>query len=200
MAGTATRFSTDYIRAGSVGQLWYNTALPGANARMSLHTDGTPDSTANPNAKHLGMTRAGATIKVVTSITDFFADEFPEPIKSTVDQVDGSIEGELLQVFDIEALKALTAANGTVTVDDDFEEISFGIKPLSYVPVALIFPTEADPSLFAVFHLYKAINTSGLTFGVGRKDMSGAPFMFKGYGIPTRAKADTLGKFWQQKG
>lgn len=198
MAGTATRYDSTLIRAGSVGQLWYNVAVPSASNRITLHTDGTPDSTANPNAKHLGMTMAGATCKVTTSITDFFGDEFQEPIKSVVEQVEATIEGSLIQLFDVEALTALTQAVGTAGTGTGYKQFQMGRKEPSYAPIALIFPTEADATKFAVFNLYKALNTAPLEFNVGRKAMTEIPFSFKGYGITTRAAADTLGNFWWQ--
>jgi hypothetical protein len=198
MAGTATNYDVTTISAGSVGILWYDVAVPGAGARMTLHTDGTPDATANPDAVPLGMTRAGSKISVGVQTVDHFADEFAEPIKTTVEQLDGMIECELIQVFDLAALTAITAMAGTVASGSGYEQVRFGRKAPATAPIALIFPTEADPTKFAVFQLYKSVNVAPFAFDKSRKTMSGIACQFKAYAIPTRDATDTLGSFWQQ--
>lgn len=198
MAGTATRYDVTKIRIGSVGQIWADVAIPSAGNAITLHTDGTPESVANPAAKHLGMTKEGVIAKIEWSITDHFADEFAEPIKSTVEQVGGTIEGVLLQLHDTEVWQKLTSSYGTYTSGSGYERLTFGKKSLTYLPVCIIFPTEMDSTKFSVFQLYKAMNTAPFEINVSRKTMSEIPFAFKGYSIPTRAAADTLGAFWQQ--
>jgi hypothetical protein len=80
MAGTATRYNPLTIPMGIVAQLWANLAVPAAAARITLDADGTPDATANPNAKHLGHTDAGLTVTARETNQDWFADENPFPI------------------------------------------------------------------------------------------------------------------------
>ena len=61
MPTTASTLNFDKTKvARGPGKLWLNVALPAAGAVLTLHSDGTPDATTNPNAKHVGMTKAGA--------------------------------------------------------------------------------------------------------------------------------------------
>jgi hypothetical protein len=199
MAGTATRYDATKIRAGQIGQLWANLAIPAAGARLTLATDGTPDATANPTAVHLGMTKAGSTGKIGMTVTDQFADEFPDPIASSYDQTEVTLDGALIQIFDEEMLKIVTANFGSYATAAGYKQFTFGSKALTYPSIALIFPTQMDPTKFAVFQLYKAMNVSGLTIGaIDRKGMSETPFSFKGYGIPSRAAGDTHSSYWWQ--
>lgn len=199
MAGTTTNFAATKIRAGSPGQLWAGLAIPAAGARLTLAADGTPDATANPNAKHLGLTRAGATFTVKPSFETYMADEYASPIKTLMGGLEGSIEAELLQIFDLEVLKVLTAGFGTFATASGYDEFSLGIGTQAYSSVALIFPTEADITKFAICHLYKAFNESGIdSIGLTRKDMSGLKVRFRGIDITTRATTDSLGKMWIQ--
>jgi hypothetical protein len=199
MGVTATRYDATKIRAGSVGQLWANVAIPGAGGRITLASDGSPESVANPTAVHLGMTKAGSTAKIGMTVTDQFADEFPDPISSSFDQIEGTIDGELIQIFDEEMLKIVTANFGSYVTAAGYKQFTFGSKPLTYPSIALIFPTMMDPTKFAVFQLYKSMNVSGFTLGaIDRKGETGTPFSFKGYGIPSRAAGDTFGTFWWQ--
>lgn len=197
MAGKATNWNTAAI-ANSKGQLWANLAIPGAGARLTLHTDGTPDSTANPNAVHLGMTREGAKYMVKPTFEDYFADEFRAPIKSQLTQIEAAITAELLQVHDSDLLALLSNGFGTRTTGTGYEQITFGEIAMVYTSIALIFPLEADPTKFGVFHLYKARNEGGIETELGRRKLSGVPINFKGLDITSRAAADTIGSFWKQ--
>lgn len=197
MAGTATDYNSLVI-AQTKGQLWANLAIPGANARLTLHTDGTPESVANPTAKHLGMTKEGAKFMVKPSYDEYFADEFAAPIKTNVGTTEASIEAELIQVMDMNLLELLTPGIGTYSTAAGYMQVQLGSRAIVYTSIALIFPLEADATKFGVFHLYRANNTGGIEIGLGRKQLSGIGISFKGYEITSRAAVDTLGNAWKQ--
>lgn len=197
MAGTAVDWNVAAI-ANTKGQIWADLAIPAGGARLSLHTDGTPDATANPNAKHLGMTREGAKFLVKPKYDQYYADEFLGAIKTNLSEQEMMITAELLQIMDMDLLELLTPGFGTKTTGSGYEQLTFGQKAISYSSVAVIFPTEADPTKFAVFQLYKAINEAGIDSGVRRKTLSGLPVSFRGYDITSRAIEDLSGSFWKQ--
>lgn len=197
MPGTAVNWDVAAI-ANSRGQLWANVAIPGAAGRITLHTDGTPESVANPDAVHLGMTREGAKYLVKPTSEDFFADEFRAPIKSSLTGMEGSISAELLQVTDMEILELLSAGFGDRVTAAGYDQVTFGALTLVYTSIALIFPLEADATKYGVFQLYKARNDSGIEGGVSGKSLSGIPVLFKGYEVTSRAAADTFGTIWKQ--
>lgn len=198
-SGTSTNFSVTTIQAGTPGQLWANLAIPAGGGRLSLHTDGTPESTANPTAVHLGMTKEGATITFKPKVEFYYADEFKSPIKSVVMETEGMISAELLQVEDTDILAQITQGFGTSASGTGYKQMTFGSGTLSYTSLALIWPTEADPTKFAVAHLYRAFNESGIDgVQIGRQSQGGLKVSFRGLDITTRAAGDRLGTFWKQ--
>lgn len=197
MAGSTVNWRVA-ARALGEGQLWANLAIPGAGARLTLHTDGTPESVANPNAFHLGATRAGAKLMVKPTRQDFFVDEITAPVDTIITGMESAISAELVAVTDMDVLELLTSGFGTKAEGTGYEEISFGTKADVFSSVALIFPTRDDPTKFAVWHLYKAMNDAGLDFTSGKKEMSFTPVNFRSYAISTRAATDQYGKYWKQ--
>lgn len=199
MAGTATNYDILSIPQGVIAQVWTGLAVPSAGNRMTLHTDGTPDATANPSAVHLGYTDAGLTIKATETATDFFVDELPSPSGSSLDSLTVSIEGTLTQVNDEDVMKVLGANFGTYSTAAGYKQFTLGFKTsISYTSSAVIYPSPMDATKFAVFHLYSARNTAGFTFSLGRKQRAGTPFTLAGYGVSGRATADAVGNYWWQ--
>lgn len=199
MPGTATNFSVTTIKAGTPGQLWANLAIPAGGARLTLHTDGTPDSTANPNAVHLGMTKEGASFTFKPKVENYYADEFKSPIKAVIAETEAMISAELLQVEDMDVLKQVTQGFGTYSTSTGYKQITMGTGTLTYTSIALIWPTEADSTKFAVAHLYKAYNEAGIDgLTIGRQGQGGLKVSFRGLDITTRSAADTLGNYWLQ--
>ena len=198
MPAAVTRYDTKKIIAGTPGQLWAAVPVPASGSRITVDANGNPDSPAI----HLGMTKEGSTATFELSKTDYYADEFPFPIKTVIEQVNGRLEGSLLQVMDFKVLEYLTTGFGTHTTPAPagVEELTLGVSPLNYTSVCLIFPTEADPTKFAVLQLYDAVNTGGLSFQVSRKGMAEAAFKFEGRAIGARPKIDCFGNFWAQVG
>jgi hypothetical protein len=197
MAATARRYDSTKITVGA-GDLWANLAVPSAGARLTL-TSGTPDSVENPTATHLGHTAEGTTIVSNFTFTEHFADETPFPVKTSFDQAEVSLSGNLLQVFDEEVLKVLMANVGTYATAAGYREFTLGRKAtLSYNSVALIVPTPMDATKYSVIQIYNALNTAGLNLQIGAKVRGQTPFTFKGYALTARADADELGNYWWQ--
>lgn len=204
MAGTADNYVTTnvaigpcrvYANLGGTAGQWDGAA----GARLILHTDGSPDSTQNPNAKHLGMTEGGCEWLVKTSFLNFNADEFVDPIITRVDAEEKVISGTMLQIMDMDLAKILMP---TATRHDlgGTQGMTFGVGTLAYTSVAAIWAIEgsASPVVYGVFHLYKAFNDPGLAAQISRKKLSGTPFAFRGLAITTRATTDQSGRFFKQ--
>lgn len=204
MPGTVDNWLTTRVAIGP-GKLYANlgggsdhiwdVANPG---RLLLHTDGTPLSTQNPNAVHLGMTEGGAAYSIKPSPVQFFADEFAYPIVTRVNQEEAAITGSLLQVLDmvVQQIMNPTATRSDVT---GTQGITFGGSGvIGYTSVALIFPIEGAPTTYGVFHLYKAFNDAGLAADVTRKKLGSTPFTFRGQAITTRPAGDQVGRYFMQ--
>lgn len=197
MAGTPVNWEVATVAKGP-GQVWGNLAIPGAGGKLALDADGTPDADQNPTAVHVGYTEAGSEFQTSLTFLDFFVDEEQDPIIKQPDVAQSAITGNWAQITNFDILEMMlpgsTRADGA-----GFERITFGgSTTFSYLSVALIFPLVDDPTLFGVFHLYKAINDPGLAGQIGRKRLAFAPFAFRGVAIPTRAAGDRTGAYWKQ--
>jgi len=198
-----TTASTPQWRTNAIalnqGQLWGNLALPGAAARVTLHTDGTPDAITNTTAFHYGATKAGSKLSVKSQQTKFYVDEFRGPIVTNIDQIDMSIAGELVGVTDMDVMTNLLPGVGTyATTASTFKEIRIGIKAITYQCIAVIFPLIEDTTKFGIFNIYSGLNDAGAEWTQSRKELGFTPFNFIGYELTTRAVTDTLGNYWKQ--
>lgn len=202
MPGTADNFNTLNVGIGP-GKLYID--LGGgtgewdgaAGVRLILDDDGSPDSTQNPNARHIGWTDAGWQFSVKPTFTNFFADESPDPIISRVTAQEALLSGSILQVMDMNLAEVL---NPTLTRSDVMgsQGVTIGNATPQYTSVALIWPFEDDATRFGVVHLYKAFNDAGLAGNITSKDVSKSPVAFRGLAIATRAQADRVGRFFTQ--
>lgn len=199
MAGTALNFNSAQI-TNSFGWFWIGLAIPAAASRITLFTDGTPDATANPSAKHLGHTTAGWEMTAAAASEEIEVDEQVVSIDTSISKVDVALAANLAQTQDISGvLQHLVSGFGTYATAAGYEQIQLGITTVVFTPSALIFPTKNDPTKFAVYNLYKSRNDSGLANQIKRHGGMGSnPVAFKGYGITSRAATDTVGNLWKQ--
>jgi hypothetical protein len=198
MAGTAPSWRTTAL-AQNAGQLWGSLAIPGAGARITLDTDGTPDATANATAFHYGATKAGSKLMIKATQTKFYVDEFRAPIITNIDSIEMGISAELIAVTDMDVITKLLPGVGTyATTASNFKEVRVGIKAITYESIALIFPLIENTAKFGIFNIYSALNDAGVEWAQSRKELGGMPVSFVGYEITTRAATDTLGNYWKQ--
>lgn len=204
MPGIADNWLTSRIALGP-GKLYGN--LGGttnaewdvaSSGRLLLHTDGTPSSTQNPYAVHLGMTEGGEEWSVKPTKTDFFADEFTNPITSRVTAEEVVISGSLLQISDM-AVQAIMNPTATRSDLTGTEGLTFGgLGTIVYRSFAVIWPVEGDSTRFHVFHIYKGYNDQGMAAQITSKKLGASPFAIRGYAITTRTAGDYTARFFRQ--
>ena|SRR5688572_32841627 len=198
MAGSTLNFDANKITL-NYGWFWWDVAVPSAGARITLHTDLTPESVANPNAKHLGHTEEGWNFEAKADREDSFADEQAAPIDTAITQLQASLTASLIQTQDISGtLRYLTQGFGSYSTAAGYEQITGGIIPIVYGAVALIAPTKTDPTKAIIYNLYKSLNDSGLANQVRRKTKGNNPVAFRGFAITSRAAADQVFNVWKQ--
>lgn len=198
MAGSTLNWNAAQI-TNQFGYFWIGLAIPGAGARITLHTDGTPESVANPSAKHLGHTSEGWEMTAAASTEDMTVDEQVAPIDTSVSDLAVALAASLVQTQDISGvLQHLVSGFGTYATAAGYEQIQLGITPITFTAVALITPTKNDATKFMVYNLYKSKNDSGLANQIRRRALGSNPVAFRGYGITSRAATDTVGNFWKQ--
>lgn len=204
MAGTSDNWLSTRITLGP-GKFYGNLGGTnnaewdlGAGVRLLLHTDGSPNSTQNPNAVHLGMTEGGEEWSVKPTKTDFFADEFNEPIASRITAEEAVMSGSLLQISDM-AVQAIMNPTATRSDVGGAEGLTWGglVTPV-FRSFAVIWPVEGSSTLFTVFHIYKGYNDAGLAAQVTTKKLGTSPFSVRGYGITTRTQGDRMARFFRQ--
>lgn len=170
----------------------------GAGVRLLLDADGTPNTTQNPFAVHLGMTEGGSEWSVKPTKTDFFADEFPTPIASRITAEEVLLSGSLLQVSDM----AVMAVMNPTAIRSDVggtEGLTWGgLGTIVYRSFAAIWPVEGSSTLWNVIHIYKGYNDQGMAAQVTSKKLGASPFAIHGYGITTRAVGDQAARFYRQ--
>lgn len=197
MAGTANNFSTSLLTIGPC-KFYTGLAVPGAGARITLHTDDTPDSTANPDAVHVGFTDQGVKFSYTTEIQKFEADEQTAPIFTRLLTEAAMLEGTILQNADFNVLDELLMA-GTQAAGSGYEEITLGGNTtVTGMSVAVIWPTVAASSNVMVINLYNAYNEVGLELNITRRELGKTPFRFAGQSIATRAVGDQVCSLWKQ--
>jgi len=204
MPGTPDNWLTSRIALGP-GKLYGNlggTANAewdlGAGVRLLLHTDGTPSSVQNPNAVHLGMTEGGEEWSVKPTKTDFFADEFTDPITSRITAEEIVISGSLLQISDFEVQQIMNPTSTRSDVTGTQGLTWGGNDSIEFRSFAVIWPVEGSTVLWQVFHVYKSYNDVGLAAQITSKKIGASPFALRGYSITTRAAGDQAARFFRQ--
>lgn len=196
MAGTAKAYSSNNLIIGP-GDSWGSLAVPGAGARITLHTDGTPDSTANASAKHVGFTDKGAKVTYTNEIETFEADEQTAPILSRILTESLTIDGAFLQGADLDIMD-MFIMGADKTTGSGYEAITLGGNTaVTGMSFALIVPTVADATKFHVYNIYNAYNKKGVEVDVTRRDIAKIPFEMTGLQVSSRAVGDRLGCIWK---
>lgn len=198
MPGSTLNFAPTQI-TNQYGNLWWDVAVPAANARITLFTDGTPESVANPNAKHLGHTTEGWEFTGNKEIEEITVDESVAAIDTVISTVNVALAANLAQTQDISGvLRYLVSGFGTYGTAAGYEQIQLGLTTITYAAVALITPTKADATKFFTYNLYKALNDSGLANQIKRRGLGNNPVSFRGLAITSRAATDQIGNVWKQ--
>jgi hypothetical protein len=196
MAATAKSWRTTAL-AQNAGDLWCSLAIPGAAARMVI-TSGTPDSVLNTSAFHLGATKGGSKLMIKSGMTKHYVDEFRGPIVTNIDTVEMGISAELVAVTDMDVMTHMLPGVGTYATGSGYKEIRVGIKAIAYQSVALIFPLIEDTTKYGIFHIYSALNDTGVEWAQSRKELGFTPCSFVAYEITSRAATDTAGTYWKE--
>lgn len=202
MAGTANNFRLTGRVLGP-GILWAGLAVPSAGARMtlaSIDSDGfiTPDATANPSAYPVGATKDGVAVEAKATRDKYFVDEIKPPVDTSLTQVEATISANLMGINDEKVSALLTAGFGTYSTSSGYKQNTLGFATDAFTGVALIAPMREDPTKVFIFHIYKAINTSGVAWKTTKSGLSDTPATFEGYAITTRTPTDQLANWWWQ--
>jgi hypothetical protein len=197
MAGTATAFDKTKTLWNN-GQVWIDLAVPSAGGKITLATDGTPDATANPSAKHIGFTRKGSKVSYKMTKTDAMDDEHTAPHDTRITAEAMRIEGTFLQVLDTVLLAEMSVGGTEVTVTSDKVVTFGGQQSITTRCIAVIVPKKDAPTKFIAVVLYAAYNESGIEITITKDAENESPFAFVANAVAGRAALDQLGQILVQ--
>jgi hypothetical protein len=198
MPGTAKDYTTAKIPHGP-GDVWINVALPAESSTIVLHTDGTPESVANPAAIHLGkVDTEGLQLVWKPSFEGQFSDENSAAYRYVLGPEEASISGLWLQLHDAPLLEKMSPA-ATRSTPTGKEILDFGgLNTFATYTVAVIWKMAEDTTKHIVFMLFKAHNEAGLDFNIRRGADARSRFTFRGQAISTRTAGKQIGHMWYQ--
>ena len=197
MAGTTKDYNVSATAHGPT-DIWGKLTVPGAGAEITLHTDGTPDATANATAKHIGMLKTGCTCEVTGEIQEKTSDNLTTPYAVNLKTALATIKGDWLQVLDMD-LVALLSLGSTKTTPSGKEKVTWGsLSAVVYTCAAAIWALTNSSTLFAAFTLYKCYNKSGWKAELNRENDAAADLELTAVALTTRADADQVAALWKQ--
>lgn len=198
MAGTTKDYNV-LVTSSGPGDLWLDLAVPGDAERLTIDSDGTPDATENADALHLGMTKEGCKVSFNAEVLDNFCDELAAPYASKISNETGKIEGEWLQVLDMDIVDKLTLGSTLVTGLSGVEQVTFGGKvAIEDTCAALIWQTKTEGK-WAVAMLYRCFNEGGWASQVSRRQGDGtSPLALRALAKTERAAGDQQGTVWRE--
>lgn len=197
MPGTADAWKTNLV-VQNPSRLYRGCAVPGAGLRPTLHTDGTPESAAHPNALHLGATREGSKLMVKPSFDKFNVDEFQAPIITNIGSLEMGISAELVGVTDMQLAAYLLPGVGTRATAAGYDYMTVGKKAIAYDCILQTWVLQEDATKYGWIQLYNALNDTGVEWAMSRKSLAFCPVSFVAYELTSRATADTVGQVGKQ--
>lgn len=200
--GTALNWETINIPRGKRANLWGKLAVPGAGARLGLHTDGTPLALSNPTALHLGRTMEGAELRYRASLQLRSSDEFDAPFDTNIETVEAILAANIMPTLNTSIMELLMVG-ATKTTGTGYEQLTFGDKSspsAHFSSFALVYELPEDSAKFGVVHLYNAINDEQLAVRIrrGGNVIGATPIALRGFSVASRAAGDRVGSWWKQ--
>jgi hypothetical protein len=176
--------------------LWFECAVPGAGAAPTLHTDGTPESVANPNAEHAGMLKSGGGMTITAEIQERTSDNLSAPYDTRLLTSQASLKGDMLQFSAV--LLGLITPGATVdgTPPAGKTGITLGsIANVNYTCVLGVWEQKTSGKYFNAV-LYNAYQANGFDLALNRNEDSAAEVDFKAVAVGSRATEDQVAALW----
>jgi hypothetical protein len=194
-SGTAKGYASTYTVSGPL-DIWFKAAVPGANGAPTLHTDGTPEATANPNCVHAGMLKGGGGFNVNAELQERTSDNLAAPYEVKLLSSSMALTGEMLQ-FNAALLQIITPGASTpATAPSGKTGITLGsISNVASTCVLGIWEQKTTGKYFNVV-LYDAYQANGLELSLNRSEDSAANVEFRSKAVSSRATADQVGAIW----
>lgn len=196
MAATARTYTIADIARGPV-DIWLDVAAPAGGAEVVIDTTTgvhTPESVANPNAYHLGMSKDGASLLIKPSTENFMADELTSPYRSAVSEEEVVISPKgALQIGQNMTLLSKLLLGSTLSTPAGKQALKGGgLTTITYRTVLAIWAQPEDNTKYMYWLLYRSYNDAGVALEISRKIDASADIAFRGFSDPARAAGDQI--------
>ena len=198
MPGTSKIYSAAQIQRG-VADLWINVAEPVSPAhKITLFSDGTPDATANPNAKHLGVLE-GAAVPQYGPKYDFEKiDQDTSPVVAFLTEEEATIEAQMKQTTFNNVLQYLLPPGFFSDASAEGISLGQGGNIIATPSTIACIAKSADPAYaWVVALLYKAVPVAAMKIEMGKEKTAVYQVKFQGLSDLTRPSGDRLGSFYR---
>lgn len=194
--GTPTAKTTDVTQIyQGPADLWVIDAPTDVAQRVTLAADLTPDSTAHPNAVHLGMTTGAIDFSVAPKFDLIEADQFDAPVDVALNTLTAKIEAEMNQSAMDKLARALGVGSYSLS-EGAYAQTTFGgtFQPSSLC-VAAIGKKRSDATKAVVACLYRVHALDGITWVMSRTKASTYKLSFQGEKDVARTAGRQIGIF-----
>jgi hypothetical protein len=203
MAGTTMPTPTAFTGTGAYdatklvvgpGAMYFNVPLPADGASIStVLTGGVPTT-----GQLVGYTKSGTTYHSAMGLTGYEVDEVRSPIFYNPATETVSIQGVLVQLGDIEVLKAMLPNYAFLTPDGFTVGGLTSWPTTAYPSVCVVGRNRATPAKHVAVMLYSALNTQEFIMAITRQNPSETAFTFTGQAIGTRQPGHQVGGVWME--
>jgi len=192
MAGTAKDISVNEIHQGP-GDLWVVTTPPvDGTPRLTLASDGTPDSVTHGACVHLGAIQSAITTSVKGKIGLIELDQYDAPFDGFATDLEASIEAEMAQTEAAKLQRALGV--GTYATGAGYKHVTFGGTLAVPTPcIAAISQKRISGTKYIVATLFKAAAVGGFQVIFGRAKSSNYKLKFQGFSDLARTAGKQVG-------
>lgn len=196
MAATARTYTIADIARGPV-DIWLNVAAPAFGAEVAIDTTSgvhTPESSANPSALHLGLSKEGASLLIKPATENFMADELTSPYRSAIsdEEVVISTKGSLQVGQNMTILAQLVLGSTASTPTGKLALKGGGLSTITYRTVMAIWALPEDTTKYMYWLLYRSYNDTGVALEISRKIDASADIAFRGFSDPARTAGDQI--------
>jgi len=192
MAGTAKDLTVSEMHQGPGDLWWIGTAPVDGTPRLTLASDGTPDSETHGTCIHLGAIQSAITTAVKAKIADIDLDQYDAPVDGYLTELESSIEAEMAQTEAAKLQRALGV--GTYATGSGYKHLTFGGNLT--VPtgcIAAISRKRVSGTKYIVATLFKAAAVGGFQVVFGRSKASTYKIKFTGLSDLTRTAGKQVG-------
>jgi hypothetical protein len=191
MAGTAKNINSART-IWNPCDIWVGCSIPAAGAKPTLHTDGTPDSTANPSAKHLGILKGNVKWSFKSTLMEARSHQLTAPHRRRRGAEELKVEARWAQVLDTDLVDAVVDGVTVSTVTGGKIVEGGGKREITTTCVYIIAERVDSPGDYICLVVLDAAFTEGLEITFDQENESDSPLGISGNAIPSRADGKQL--------